>query len=213
MKKNNFLSIIFLLLLSGLLSWNFYFREYVQRDTVNIHLFPAKIGEWTAKEIPISDYDYSILETRNAFSRLYKDPSGREIQLFIVYSQSNRKVSHPPEICYTGSGATITKKTPVTLDLGPDYGPVTINRVNVDFGREREEVEVMYYVFKIGDSFTANYWQQQILIAFKTLLGKPSSSALIRISVYTSPQNMSNTDTTAQEFLRLIYQPLQQYLP
>src|SRR3989338_3669309 len=81
------------------ISWQLYFKQYLQKDTVSISVFPEKIGPWRGEDIPLQDTDYEILETKNAFVRRYTTPEGKEVFLFIVYSQNNRKVSHPPEIC------------------------------------------------------------------------------------------------------------------
>jgi EpsI family protein len=210
MKNKDFILIVVALLFSGLISWSFSFRQYVQRDTVNVHLFPKQINGWIATEIPISDHDYGILETRNAFSRLYRSAKGEELLLFVVYSQNNRKVSHPPEICYTGSGATILSKGKVILNAGDEFGTFKVNRFSAEQGNDKQWA---YYWFKVGNSFTASYWKQQILIAFKTLIGQPASSAMIRLSVSSLEGETEKTDKIAQEFTRLIVPFLNQYLP
>lgn len=212
MKLNkNILLIIVMLIVSGSVSWFSFFSQYTQRDTVNIHLFPKTVGEWTATEIPISDNDYEILETRNAFSRIYRSPGREEVMLFIVYSQSNRKVSHPPEICYTGGGATILNKTAARLDMGPGMTPIEANR----FASEQGNYDQMtYYWFKVGTSFTASYSQQQILIALKTLLFQPSSSAMIRLSTAVADEkDTARADATAAKFAKEILPLVKQYLP
>lgn len=211
--SKNIFAVIGVIALAGLVSWTSFFRQYLQKDSVNIHLFPSRIGDWEATEIPISDHDYEILETRNAFSRIYRSPSGQKLMIFVVYSQTNRKVSHPPEICYTGSGASITAKENVVFDLGPELGSLAANRVLVDFGVQRMDSEVMFYWFKVGDTFTANYWKQQALIAFKSLFGQPSSSAMIRISVPQETKDVLLAQKVAQDFTRLIVPQLLKFLP
>jgi len=202
--------IIGLLVFASFISWVSFFHQYSQRDTVNIHLFPKLIGGWTSKEIPISDHDYEILETKNAFSRIYHSLKGEEIMLYIVYSQNNRKVSHPPEICYTGSGATILNETKINFDLGQGNGHLWVNRFASELGGRKQ---MTYYWFKVGNSFTPNYWKQQMLIALKTLLGHPASSAIIRLSVASDESDALKADRFVQDFTLLILSAVKQYLP
>ena len=116
MKSSNvsYWFILALFLAAGTLSWRVYFKSYVQSDNLSIHHFPKVIGDWTSEDLPISDDDKAILETDNVFVRRYTNSIDEEVSLFIVYSENNRKVSHPPEICYTGgmpSGNPTTFRT------------------------------------------------------------------------------------------------------
>lgn len=189
-KPYGFYFILLLFIAAGFLSWSLYFKSYTQKDTVNIHEFPKAIGEWNSDEMTITDEEYAILETRNAFSRRYFTQDGREVYLFIVYSQNNRKVSHPPEICYTGAGATILGSHHDFIKT--DLLDIKANRLTVEMGKDRQ---VVFYWFKVGDAFTANYWKQQGLIAAKSFSGQSASSALIRIS---SPVNDGGEEAAAQ---------------
>jgi len=202
--------IIGLLVFAGFISWASFFRQYSQRETVNIHLFPKDIGGWTSREIPINDHDYEILETKNAFSRIYRSGQGEEIMLFIIYSQNNRKVSHPPEICYTGSGATILNETRINFDLGNGGGYLGVDRFALE---QRGRKLMIYYWFKVGNSFTPNYWKQQMWIALKTLFGQPASSAMIRLSLESEESETLKADRIAQNFTRLILSAVKQHLP
>lgn len=212
MIKKNFKFVVVLLLLgvTGYLSWSQYFKIYKQEDSVSIHNFPQKVGDWTAEELPISDDEYDILETRNAFARRYTNSSGQEAYLFIVYSQNNRKVSHPPEVCYVGSGVTVTSNTPAKFDVPSENMVVQTNKLRLS---HRDASQVAYYWFKVGDSFTPSYWKQQGLIAFKTLIGKPASSALIRISTTVHDSDENEAEGTAKAFGQDVIPLLKTYLP
>ncbi|MFT5387101.1 MAG: EpsI family protein, partial [Candidatus Omnitrophota bacterium] len=181
MKKINFKIIIIYLLLvfTGFVSWKFYFQTYVMKDTVDIHQFPATLGEWTSEELTITEEEYKILETRNVFARKYLTKTGKAVVLYIIYSQNNRKVSHPPELCYTGGGISILEKQYEPIKL-PD-GVLDVTKMLME---QREVQQYVYYWFKVGSSFTPNYWKQQAIIATKSLLGQPASSALVRVSAY-----------------------------
>jgi EpsI family protein len=195
---------------SIVVSWNLYFKKYHQQDSVNIHEFPRVIAEWNGIDLKISEEEYAILETRNAFARRYINPLGQNIYLLIVYSQNNRKVSHPPEICYTGSGIDILEKHLTAIHLADQNLVIQANRLFLEKG---EVQQVSYYWFKVGEAYTADYWHQQILIALKTLLGKPASSALIRISANVGEGGMEAAEARIEQFIGMISSDLKTYLP
>ena len=193
--------VLTLFILSILVSWRSYFKDYRQSDTVDIESFPMQIGDWVAEELPISEADYAILETRNAFTRKYTNPQGRGIYIFVVYSQSNRKISHPPEVCYTGSGVDVLENTRDSIPVPDANLMIYVNRLVLSKGTAKQ---LAFYWFKVGDIFTANYWKQQSLIALKTLLGQSASSALIRISSDVTAHDSVATVQVLKEFVELI---------
>ena len=210
--EKSYLIIVSLFLVSAAISWQLYFKVYSQKDTVSIHTFPREIAGWTAEELPITDKEKTILETDNVFTRRYTNPRGEEIYLFIVYSQNNRKVSHPPEVCYTGSGATILSNIHDSFSADSSaLKDIKVNHVTVEQGRERQ---IFFYWFKVGDAFTPNYWKQQGLIALKSFRGQPSSSALIRISISSRKEaDDVNATQKLKDFGRMILPYIQKHLP
>ncbi|MCK5014302.1 MAG: EpsI family protein [Candidatus Omnitrophica bacterium] len=210
LKDLSYWFILVLFVFAGTVSWRVYFKVYRQEDSVNIHFFPKEIGGWAAEEIPISKDDKALLETDNVFVRRYSNTQGEEVYLFVVYSQNNRKVSHPPEICYTGGGATILNNVHDSFVSVSEDERIEVNRLTVERGRTEQ---IFVYWFKVGDSFTSNYWIQQGLIAMKSFLGSPASSALIRISSTVKHENESEASERIKKFGRLIVPHLHQYLP
>lgn len=204
-----FVVLIAAFLVCAAVSWHLYFKVYRQQDTVSIHHFPKTIEGWTSEELPITAEEKAILETDNVFARRYTHGKKEEVYLFIVYSQNNRKVSHPPEVCYTGSGAAILSSIHDFIETG-DHARINVNRLMVEKG---DVNQTFVYWFKVGDSFTPNYWHQQALIAVKSFFGKPASSALIRISSDIENDNTEEAVERIKKFGRLITPYLYQYLP
>ena len=219
-KDFKFYMILSVLLVACLFSWSHYFRVYSQKDTVNIHDFPRQIEGWSAEELPITDEEYAILETRNAFARKYSTPDGKSIVLYIIYSQNNRKVSHPPEVCYTGGGVSVLSHKNFTVSGMENLKfddermtknlPLIINRLMLEQGKAQE---ISFYWFKVGDKFTPSYWGQQFLIALKTIVGKKASSAMIRISATVNQGDIKKAESNTIEFIRMISPKLFRFLP
>lgn len=188
-----------MLVISSIVSWKFYLEIKYKSDTINVHSFPKQVGEWKAQDSFIPESYYALLETRNIFLRRYTDPSGRVIDLFVVYSQYNRKSIQPPEVYYTGDGVTIRNSVHDKIRIDSSNIVVSVNKLYLE---DKNVPSIALYWFKVGDSFSSNYFKQQILIAVKTLLGKPSSSALIRISAVVDGDDFKKAEEDIKEFSR-----------
>lgn len=210
-KSDQFVLICVTLIVTAIISWFLYFKQAVEKDTVDINQFPRTIGTWTSADLPITKDEFAILETNNAFVRLYTNSiDNSKVYLYLVYSQTNRKVAHPPEICYTGSGFSIVEDVRDTIPVQYKNLVINANRLYMNKGNF---TQIAYYWFKVGDQFTSNYWKQQILIAFYTILGRHPSSALIRVSAYVPANHINKTIISIKYFINLIAPDLFTYLP
>lgn len=209
--KSKTITIQLCLLVSLILTFNLYFRAAFREDSISIDSFPRTIGTWVSKDLPISKEDLSILETKNAFVRRYTNTEGGgEIYLFLVYSQYNRKVAHPPEICYLGSGVSITEN--VHDPIRVEYNNLTIPTNRLKLLRKKFE-HIAFYWFKVGNKFTSNYWEQQLLIALNALFGQTKGSALIRISADVNSADQGEAIRNIKAFTNLITPALFKHLP
>ncbi|MDE2222730.1 MAG: EpsI family protein [Candidatus Omnitrophica bacterium] len=208
-QKRQYMIILVCFIVAALASWKFYFDIAYQKDTVDIHQFPTSIQGWTSKDLFISKNDLAILETNNVFARKYTGPQGQHVYLFIVYSQHNRKASHPPEVCYTGSGIHIDQDVRDSIPVAYKDLHIPANRLLLQSGGFQQ---IALYWFKVGDVFTRNYWKQQILVAFDSLLGRDTGSALIRISADVNGDPKAAV-SRIKGFTNLITPLLFKYLP
>lgn len=167
--------------------------------------FPMTVGEWRATEIPVSERDYQILETRNLFIREYKNNKAESVFLYVVYSEDNRKVSHPPEICLMGSGVTITDKTSV---------PITDNIRAVKLIVEKQaNRELVAYWYKAAGLYTDKYLKQQLKIVTDRMFGRRTSGALIRLSTDMKDDNGEKALSRIKSFVSEIKPLLAKYVP
>ncbi|MGH2563665.1 MAG: exosortase C-terminal domain/associated protein EpsI, partial [Ginsengibacter sp.] len=166
---------------------------------------------WVSEDIPLSKQQLVLLGTDNTFVRKYKDPDGKAVYLYIVYSQNNRKIYHPPENCYTGGGGVSILER--TLDAIPvSYKNLIIHANRLEL-QARQLHQITFYWFKAGDSFTSSYWKEQTLVAINSLWGKRQGSALIRISADFTGNNKEAAIREVKEFTGLITPQLMKYLP
>ena len=167
--------------------------------------FPLTIGQWQGKELPLSEEDYKILETKNLFVRDYKNAQGSTVQLYVVYSEDNRKVSHPPEVCYMGGGVTIVDKSMAELTPAIKAMKMTIEN--------KDSQQIVVYTFKAGDIYTAQYTQQQWKVTIDRLFGKRTSGALIRFSADIKNNNPQAAFNLIKSFCTEIEPLLAKHMP
>ncbi|MDD4861200.1 MAG: EpsI family protein [Candidatus Omnitrophica bacterium] len=142
--------------------------------------FPGQIGNWTGQDVEVDERTYEILETRNVLSRVYKNTSGQTVHLLLVSSRKDRRVAHPPEVCYTTSNFSIAAENQRALQIGNQTIPVKeFIATNQRNAQNREHV---LYFYKVGDEYTTNYYSQQLRFAIDRLTRKTSEILLIRLS-------------------------------
>ena len=142
--------------------------------------FPSEIAGWKGTEVPVDERTYEILETRNVLSRVYENPKGEKVHLLLVGSHKDRRVAHPPEVCYLSSNYNIADETEGIFTSGTQQ--IQVKQFLAKSERNPEDREKVAYVYKIGDRYTTNYYAQQLQFAMDQLTRKKSQVLLIRLA-------------------------------
>ena len=187
--------LIAILLISGAVSLNLFLRERSAQDRFDVHAFPMTVGEWKGKDLPITEKEYDILETRNLITREYTNPSGDKLYLLIIYSETNRSVFHPPEVCMIGSGLNITDKQVEKFDAGNNI--FTTNKLFAEKGPFKE---IILNSYKAGHTYTNNFYLQQAYLALHQIFGRNVPGATLRASM-AAGRDEHATLATLKEFL------------
>ena len=196
--KNNtvgFVTVVIFLAATSVFSLNLFFQEKISQDKLGIHVFPYAVGEWTGKDLEVTEKEYDILETRNLIVREYVNPEGEKISLFIVYSETNRSVFHPPEVCLIGSGIEIADKRVEEIDS--DEYRFSVNKL---YTQKNDNRGMVLYCYKAGKLYTDNFYLQQFYFTLNQLFGKNKGGATIRVSMALK-ENEQNTLTTLKTFM------------
>ncbi len=206
MNNRNFIITVMLLLFVGTIAFVAYTPvKSESKNKIQVADFPKAFGEWTSNEVQFTERDYKILETRNLFMRDYKDKKGDVINLYVVYSQDNRKVAHPPELCLMGGGMDITNKAPFQLAEN-----IKATRLTLERGDLRQ---LVVYWFKSGQLNTSDYVKQQFKVALGMTFGKSTSGALIRITAQIKNENEKAAIDLIKRFAAEIEPLIEKYAP
>jgi EpsI family protein len=206
MNNKTFIAVLAILVLVAAFSIVSYLpTKFDDSAAVRISDFPKVVGEWTAQDVPLDKRIYELLETDNLIMRDYKNNAGYVINLYVIYSQSNRKVSHPPEICLQGDGGTIVDKRYVRIS--PKIVAAKLVLEQKDFQ------QAVLYWYKTGKSFTHDFLNQQINVSLDRMLGKTSSVALIRVITRIGTDSKDSAFQMLSSFSRQIEPLLLKYAP
>lgn len=145
---------------------------------------PTQMGDWCmvpgAERGPTED-EKRILETDAVLTRTYTRGSGPQCDLSITFSRDNRRVAHPPEICYKGGGWSVEANELVSFLV--EGRAFYANRLLLFRGGTR--LHVLYW-FRAGQADSASYLRMQWNIIKLQFTRRGSSSALLRVSAISS---------------------------
>jgi len=185
MKNNNFLITVIILTVVALIAVPFYYYVPNSKEEASVSNIPLELGDWKGKDLEIEERVFEILETRNLIMREYESKQGEKVYLYIVYSQDNRKVSHPPELCMEGEGLTVKSKEVIPFVLSQNI-TIKANKFIIEGSKVRN---LVVYWYKAGSAYMTDYLKQQLKVALDRLSFKRTCGALIRISVVLSEED------------------------
>ncbi len=156
---------------------DFYGKNFAQN-------IPTVIAGMKSREIEMDQRTLDILETTDVMYREYSMKGKLPIFVCIIFSENNRKVAHPPELCLSGGGAVVEEKKQIQFS----------SSVKDKFYAQRLIVQhadrkwMYLYWYKTGKFFSSHYLLQQFLSALTQIVYRKSSCALIRLSIPLSQQ-------------------------
>ncbi|MBM4086113.1 MAG: EpsI family protein [Planctomycetes bacterium] len=178
---------------------------------VHARSMPMVIGEWSGQEVALDRETIEILETDDVLLRSYVKDREEPIWLCIVFSENNRKVAHPPEVCYAGAGWRAESKSEITLQTDEPGAPeLNMARLLIANGNERQAV---LYWYKAGERYTASYHVQQLNMMRDQLAMRKSSGALIRISMSVQGNDIEGAFSRLRQFAFAVLPQVSACLP
>jgi EpsI family protein len=180
MNKNtiSYVILIALLIVTSVVSIRLFLYQKSEHDALDVRTFPYAIDDWRGKDLEITEREYKILETRNLIFREYINSKNEKIYIFVIYSETNRSVFHPPEACLIGSGITINDIKSEKIEMGKKE--FLTNKLYLEKNGEKD---IALYCYKAGNLYTDNFYLQQIYFTLNQLFGKRRGGATIRASM------------------------------
>lgn len=201
-----------LLLLAAALFLHARSRPEARAPRLPLADFPRNIGDWSSKDIPISQQVREILGPGDFLSRIYYRPDRPYIDFFVAYFGSQRTGNsiHSPKNCLPGSGWTPTEAGYLQL-RDPRGNSVTANRYVIAKGLDKELV--VYWYQAHGRVTASEYWAKYFLVKDSIAMNRTDGS-LVRVITPILPQE--NTEAAQQRavvFAETVMGRLDAYIP
>jgi EpsI family protein len=205
--NRNYIIAAILLILAFIFTFKLDKANRVSFSCKDFTKFPQVLGNWTGKDIPLEENVYKVLQTRDVLMREYKDKEGNSLALVVVYSENDRAVFHPPEICYLGGGIQLLKKQVETIPLGEGFSL----KANTLTMQQKKSAIKAWYWFTTKDKSTPSFYEQQLNILLNWLKYHTKEGALIRISAVVNPQNSELTELNVKDFVKNLLPALEKF--
>ncbi len=201
---NRYAVIVFLLLIFGIVTLKYHFRQSSMNANDNIlSSIPQKIGQWEGHTNSLDERVYRLLETRDVLVTRYV--SGRDmITLQLVYYPEVKASFHDPEACNAGTGDKVERigSKGVVLNSGRDDQFINMNAFVVY--RTNGNSDLFFYFFKSGEFVGDSYIRLRLRMGIKYLMKGNVDCAMI---VFSTPMT-EGVDASGRkmiEFIKLFY--------
>ena len=161
-----------LLLLAVLLGMSavFFLPKYFFQPLGVVLQLPESVGEWTGRNVEISDREIAILGKETEFARRsYTNGRGDELQVTIVLSGHDMDMSiHRPERCLQAQGWSLTGAPTIRVAV-PGRGVLAtkqlkvVKQVQLEDGRQIPYSNLNYYWFVGRTDTTALHLQRWLI--------------------------------------------------
>ena len=116
---------------------------------VPLSSFPAEIGQWKGKDIPIPENIQRVAGNDDFLNRLYINKSNNEwANLYIAFTARPRTMSgHRPEVCYVGGGwIHDSTETSEFVSTSGRRVPCLVQRFHIPTSHREERVVLNFYI-------------------------------------------------------------------
>lgn len=159
-------------------------EEHAPRGADLGRQIPARTESWSSADRTLDDATLRYLKTDDYVYREYTRADGRNVELMLVFSRTERKAVHPPEVCLEAQGWEIEDRGSTTLEA---HDGRQVEAATLRLLREGRRLRVVYW-YATGSASTPSYVEHQGHVAWASLKGRAAGSALVRLSYVESPE-------------------------
>lgn len=210
-KSPQFIVSVVLLVLTLVLSLGIEFREAIPISR-SFDEFPEKIGEWEGDKQLMEQKFIDALDLSDYFMADYADKSGRFVNFYVAYYESQRKGEsiHSPATCLRGGGWDFKQAGSQAITLN-DGTVMLANRALIEKAPVRQ---LSYYWFPCRGRILTNAIQMKIYTFWDALTRKRTDGALVRvITLVYEDEEVEDAEKRIQAFISDIQPVLKTFLP
>ena len=212
------MSIKHTLIASTLMCLTMIFLYYIGH-TENIHpnnafsTFPKQIGEWHGREDRFDQEVYDLLGVDDSFLCHYRDTSGRYVQLYIGFYQSQREgdLIHSPKNCMPGGGWNITFSALESLPIpATNSDGIKVVKLILQNGIQKQ---VMLYWYQSRGRIINSEYLQKIYLVVDSIFLKRTDGSFVRLISPVINDDEKTALNALKEFSVELFPILNQYIP
>lgn len=163
---------------------------------------PESVGEWKKTETDQLQREevFSILKTRSVALDTYRSPSGNEVAVLVVASDTDRQAFHPPEICMIGAGNEVLGKWKESVVVNSrDARDLHVNAFIRGTGGRPDTL--VFYWYMAGERSTGGRTLQQLTLLLNGARKIPMIGAMVRVTVPLATMTREEAVESAKEFV------------
>ncbi len=190
-------------------------QPLVVPERASLATLPLSFAGWDGREEAVEQVFLDELKMSDYLMAGFRRPSDPvPVGLWIAYydNQTKGAAVHSPQACLPGGGWRIkTLATHEIEGVGPEGGPLRVNRVEIAMGEERQ---LVYYWFaQRGRNLTSEYLVKWYIFQDGLTLNR-TDGALVRVTTpIGSGEGIEDGDARLEAFVRDIDPKLAYYLP
>jgi EpsI family protein len=166
---------------------------------------PESIGEW--KRLPTDSLQredvFSILKTESIAVGSYRAPSGCEVEVLVVASDTDRQAFHPPEICMIGAGNEVLQHWKEPVAVKPRHAKHLYLNGFVRGTSGRPDTLVFYW-YMAGEKSMGGRTLQQLILLLNGARKIPVAGAMIRVTVPLTTTSKDEAVHSAKAFINTL---------
>ncbi|MFB3893944.1 MAG: exosortase/archaeosortase family protein [Phycisphaerae bacterium] len=175
--------------------------------------FPAVLcvdsKEFVGQDMELDERTRLILRTNDYVYRRYVERGsagdGETCDVLVTYSLGSRRATHPPDVCLEGGGSTIVAKGDVCVAEPSGLWRVPCRELLVrQTGAEGTSQQYFLYTYKAGSDWTVNWYFQQGLALWNSVLHRKAGVALLRISAPVRGDDVEDARRRSVSFMRTV---------
>jgi len=184
-------------------------------ERASLATLPLQFGAWAGREEAVEQIFLDELKTSDYLMALFSRPSDlAPVGLWVAYYDNQTKgvAVHSPQACLPGGGWRIKELTEHEIQgVGPDGGPLRVNRAEIALGEDRQ---LVYYWFaQRGRNLTSEYLVKWYIFQDGLTMNR-TDGALVRVTTpIAGEEELADGDARLEAFIRDIDPKLAYYLP
>lgn len=173
----------------------------------DLKLFPYEIGPYKGADVSADHNISEMIDSDIAMERIYRTVSGREVNLYIGYLESQ------------GQGKELVNYKSAKFHDGTSQENIATNtnatvKINKVLIQKDGSAKVIYFWYDLNGAIIADRYYAKVRTAFDSIIRQRSNGAFIMVSsALDKPEDNMKVFKDTEEFIRVLLPVLQGYLP